>query len=332
MELPIFNKEQPGCTYYYSPLSVYNLGVVNHAHEYQNGVIKEHMYAHVYHEGVAKKGANNVASLILKTLRQLNLLRDNSVGGELNIVFDNCAGQNKNNTVLKMAAWIQQMGFFRTVNFVFLIVGHTKNAADRLFNSLKTEYRKQNIFTMQGMIHTLSASDSVTVVPSDVEDFWDYDALFSKIYRDLSGQVKNNHIFTCSGNGSFRSVMDLRESNLDDHKKRKHEVTKKNRTFASVVELREYSGTALMPLKSQGMNPYKRVEMWKKYRPVIPFEYWDDDLYAKPDESVMAKVVDEKLIRAETRAVLKTRKYGEEMRDSLENIAFGDIADGDKEG
>ncbi len=32
MELPVYNKEQPGCTYYFSPLSVYNLGVVSHAH------------------------------------------------------------------------------------------------------------------------------------------------------------------------------------------------------------------------------------------------------------------------------------------------------------
>ena len=102
MELPIYNKEQPGCTYYYSPLNIYNLGVVNHVHEYQNRVIKEHMYVHVYHEGVAKKGAHNVASLILKTLRQLNLLLGDSGGGELNIVFDNCSGQNKNNTVLNM--------------------------------------------------------------------------------------------------------------------------------------------------------------------------------------------------------------------------------------
>jgi len=31
------------------------------------------------------------------------------------------------------------MNYFKEVNFTFLIVGHTKNAADRLFNSLKTE-------------------------------------------------------------------------------------------------------------------------------------------------------------------------------------------------
>jgi hypothetical protein len=32
MELLVYNKEQPGCTYFFSPMSVYNLGVVDHAH------------------------------------------------------------------------------------------------------------------------------------------------------------------------------------------------------------------------------------------------------------------------------------------------------------
>ena len=36
IELPVFNNEQAGCTYYYSPLGIYNLGVVNQAHEYRN--------------------------------------------------------------------------------------------------------------------------------------------------------------------------------------------------------------------------------------------------------------------------------------------------------
>ncbi len=98
-------------------------------------VISEHMYAHLYHEGVGKKGANNVASLVLKTLTQQNLLQEDSAGGELNIIVDNCSGQNKNNTVLKLAAWLKAMGYFRQVNFIFLVVGHTKNAADLLFNS-----------------------------------------------------------------------------------------------------------------------------------------------------------------------------------------------------
>ena len=69
MELPVYNKEQPGCTYCYSPLSIYNLEVVNHAYQYgenDDKTIKAHMHAHVYHEGIAKKEGNNVVLLILK--------------------------------------------------------------------------------------------------------------------------------------------------------------------------------------------------------------------------------------------------------------------------
>ncbi len=79
----------------------------------------DHMHAHVYHEGVGKKGANNVCSLIIKTLKLRGILREDDPGGELNIVFDNCSGQNKNNTVLLLLVWLTEMGYFKKVNFVF---------------------------------------------------------------------------------------------------------------------------------------------------------------------------------------------------------------------
>ena len=84
MELPSYRGDSlSNSTYYFSPLSVFNFGVVNHAHVYHDGRVSEHMHAHVYHEGVGKKGANNVASLIIKTLRHLNILCEDLVGGEL---------------------------------------------------------------------------------------------------------------------------------------------------------------------------------------------------------------------------------------------------------
>ena len=117
------------------------------------------MYCHVYHKGVGKKCLNNVASLIMKTLRQLNLLQEDVAGGELNIVFDNCSGQNKNNhRVLKLAAWLKQMGYFKKVNFGFLVVCHTKNATDSSFNSLKDEYCRENIYTMQDLFQRLDVA------------------------------------------------------------------------------------------------------------------------------------------------------------------------------
>jgi hypothetical protein len=69
MDLPKFGQEQPGMTYYYSPMTVNNLGMVNHAHVYERGQVSEHMDCRVYTEAEGKKGGNNVASLIMKTYR-----------------------------------------------------------------------------------------------------------------------------------------------------------------------------------------------------------------------------------------------------------------------
>ena len=86
----------------------------------------------VYHEGVNKKGAKNITSLIMKTLKDMNLLQENNVGGELNLVFNNCMGQNKNHIIQNLLVYLTEAGFFKTIIFVFLIVGHNKNSADNL--------------------------------------------------------------------------------------------------------------------------------------------------------------------------------------------------------
>ena len=227
MELPVFNEEQPGCTYYYSPLSVYNFGIVDHAHDYGNGEFKEHMHAHVYHEGVGRKGANNVASLIMKTLRKMGILRENDIGGELTNIFDTCTSQNKNNTVMKLLTYLGEMGYFKKVNFIFLVVGHTKNSADHLFNILKKVYRKSNIYTMDDLMAKLNESECVTVHPVE-EDFQDWDEFLSMFYRDFSGEIKQNHIFSASSNGRDKNQfsVNLRESNLPEHKVKPHGAIK----------------------------------------------------------------------------------------------------------
>ncbi len=76
-------------------MSVFNLSFVDHAQVYNDRWVSEHLHCHAYQEGVDKKGAKNIASLLVKTLQQLNLLHKESVGGELNIIFNNCLGQNK---------------------------------------------------------------------------------------------------------------------------------------------------------------------------------------------------------------------------------------------
>ncbi len=97
MELSVFNQEQPDTTYYYSPVIIFNLGVVDHAH-ISNGACKnpqEHMNGHIYHEQIGKNDPNHVCSLLMKTLTDNGILNEDAIGWELNVVFDDCLGQNK---------------------------------------------------------------------------------------------------------------------------------------------------------------------------------------------------------------------------------------------
>jgi hypothetical protein len=62
------------------------------------------------------------------------MLHSSGPAERLTIVMDNCSGQNKKNVVLRLAPYLVEMKYFRTVEFVFYLRGHTKNACDQLFN------------------------------------------------------------------------------------------------------------------------------------------------------------------------------------------------------
>ena len=85
----------------------------------------------------------------------------------------------------------------------------------------------------------------------------------------------------------------------------------------------EYAEKVLKPIQCLGLNPYKMVEMFKNYRPVVPVEFHSDELYAEPSPEVWSKVKVEKMDRSEFRANLKAKKYaGKEQL--LESTAFDD--------
>ena len=149
MALPWFGNEQPGVTYYYSPLSIYIFGMANYA--------TEHLYAYVYDEGEGAKGGNNVSSLVYKHLVDVGIIKEwedsGRVPGEsLTLVFDNCPGQNKNRMVLRLPMWIVDMGLYRKCQVVFLVAGHTKNVCDRRFKDMKKDCHKTDIISILHLI------------------------------------------------------------------------------------------------------------------------------------------------------------------------------------
>jgi hypothetical protein len=307
MELPFFGGSQPGDTYYFTPLGIYNFGFVDVADP--RG---DHLYCHIYKEGDGKKGGNNVASLIMKSLQKMNVLQDNNKGKELNIVFDNCPGQNKNHHVLWLVPYLVEMGYFECVNFIFLVVGHTKNAADRRFNNLKMIYRRSNVTSFEKLIMTCSKSPHVSVWPVEDGDFRDYHTMFDMAYNAISGLLKH-HIFTCRVDEATGSAynkentlkVETRESYLDEHEVTFHNMLKKNFfdydwfgiSFDDAIHDRKQWFVGLFPpdnLPFQGIPEYKQVTLYNSYRKYIPIEDRDSMCPRPSDEVLNSQKADKK--------------------------------------
>ena len=136
--LPHVAAEQVGDTYYFSPLTIFKFAAVDNSRPNGRDTIKDY----IWHEGEAKRGANNIASCLLKDYKSKGFFAETQEG-ELSVIADNCGGQNKNEEVLRLHLWLVEAEIFTLVRIIFFVKGYTKNDCDRLFNLLKQEYKTQ---------------------------------------------------------------------------------------------------------------------------------------------------------------------------------------------
>ena len=191
--LPNFEGEQPGDTYYFSPLTVLLFGIVDNATE--DGI--ERMDAYVWRENDGERGANNICSCLLKYFKMRGWLKKNYF--ELSIVADNCGGQNKNRIVLRFLMWLVEVGYFPKIRLIFLVKGHTKNSCDRLFNLLKINYHRLNIYTYDQLVNVINKNEFITAHKMKSSDMFDFLSWQDVFYRTPDGEFKRTHIFEISG-------------------------------------------------------------------------------------------------------------------------------------
>jgi hypothetical protein len=123
-------------------------------------------------------------------------LRKGDPGKKLTIVMDNCGDQNNNNVVLRLATYLVEMGYFKTVEFCVYVCGHTKKACDCTFNQMKLKYRKKAVFTWSQAIETLNIKDNVRMIDAQESMFKDYGAMLGCFNGNFkSATIQKNHIF-----------------------------------------------------------------------------------------------------------------------------------------
>ena len=309
--VPNMCSEQPGETYYMSPVNAYIFGVADCSNKPTT------LTAHCFMEGEAVKGGNTVASLLWKECGRLGLIpvrhpvtgkilsRGHQPAKEVNIIMDNCIGQNKNNMVLRLLFFMVSRKLCRVARAIFLVKGHTKNDCDRLFNLMKIDYRKENVYTPEDLLLCIARQGDVSpiaIVPGDIL-LWDV-LLQEEYMPKLKIGVQENHVYTVS---------------QDDPEKLTVNAWDGQAATQQFLVKAAYRGNQEWYLKDpeaatapglQYINKWK--EMNDKWRPLVPQHKWKEWKYFNEDIAVDKR----KEVTDHTAASKKQRKGRTRIADT----------------
>jgi hypothetical protein len=94
----------------------------------------------------------------------------------LKIIMDNCGGQNKNNHVIRLAAYIVEMKYFRNVEFAF--------------------YVRVQVHSYHMALKILNSHTNVSMIDATQDMFKYYGNMLDSFYSNFElGTIRINHIF-----------------------------------------------------------------------------------------------------------------------------------------
>lgn len=164
-------------------------------------------YYYVYHEGIGGKGPNEVCSFVLNYIE--NYVPPSTQ--ELRLYSDNCPGQNKNHTMVRMCMALVETKRFKKVEQFFPIRGHSFLPCDRDFGLIKKRVKKHDrIFSVHQyteIIVQASARNRFTVNEIKAKSILEFKNWWPKFYKkscfslesDKKGTPRNRkQLFTIS--------------------------------------------------------------------------------------------------------------------------------------
>jgi len=299
--------------YYFSPLGIYCFGIADISQK------EEELIAYIFHEGKAMKGGNTVMSLLLQFLSNRGWIQPGfGPWLELNLIVDNCTGQNKNRMVLCLAILLVELGYYKRVNIIFLVTRHMKNACDRLFNALKVDQQSKNLFTMEQMLESLNASKHCTAVCILPEWIRDFDAFEDNIYRRIqSGSVKKNHHFY--SDSMTPGVLHVHKTSAAAYPIKVQLLAKTSNHRKALLD--GFNHTTLSSVKQASppsLKKIKRVELFKKWCKYIP-EHLRSPLYNNLGEDLLREIANQRNVKAAAR---KKAKQSDEAAEAPEEADF----------
>lgn len=282
--LPI-PKLTTGPAFYCRKIWMYNLGI----HDCTENI--GHMF--VWTENVAKRGSDEVASILLKYL-------SSKIGNAEHLVFftDNCPGQNKNWLLISLWFQLVKEQKFKTITHHFLVSGHTHLPSDRDFALIEKRHRKYAPLVYspeewQNIIKESNKKRPFNLTVMEQEDFLNGKPLLENIKKSTSTDEHHSLNFANVFSFLFKS----------DNKKAfyvKHSV---NGVYepVTVVKKGRPNEISVAALKQKYVEPIKiakkKLENVKSLLPYIPPMYHPfynslrEDASLNIDDEVVAELI-----------------------------------------
>ncbi len=227
--------------------------------------------------------------------------------------------------------WLVERRVFPRVRLFFLVKGHTKNAADRMFNLLKNSYHNKDIFTYDQLHKTLDTNQYVDVFKMQPCHFHDHCKWQDSMYKaPAQGEFKRTHVFTiCSprhniqGNNRQVSTTTLlkqdhnaatiRYDNLMPSGRSQKAKQRNPEERALLISKMEENLEQLTPT---ALKPIKQVELWKKWGPLIPEEFRADTC-PKPSDEIIESIKKRNREKSKLRTMQKKLKKANDSSDKI---------------
>lgn len=141
------------------------------------------------------KGANTVVSLLHHFFEHWGYGEKDAV-----LQMDNCAGQNKNNTMIRYGMWRIMTGRHRSIEFSLMEAGHTKFSPDWHFGLWKMKWRHSTAETLDEVAESVRRSSrnghNIPQLINDAErpvSFYDWTSFFEAFFKKLPSISKFHH-------------------------------------------------------------------------------------------------------------------------------------------
>lgn len=146
--------------------------------------IKEnHATFYVYHEGTAKKTPNEVCSFLLDYISQQQYKNFE----ELRLYSDNCWGQNKNHSIIRLLLSLTDNKRFQKIQHYFPMRGHSFLPCDRNFAVIKRALKKHDrlytVHQVTEVIATSSRQHKFTVKEVSTHEIRNFKDYWPKFYK-----------------------------------------------------------------------------------------------------------------------------------------------------